>query len=220
MIRGGMLCTNLYQTCEGNVSSIIVLHSSTTYQIMNYQYFVNVQMTQLPMLGQPQPFQDVKSKQFIRVHFNLIKSELCGYPGDNQRRRVTFIFIIANINQFTFSFFAVIIKSMLLIIIIIIIILPVIIINNNKKKKKLFITIEYILYNTQSDNKDVGFYVLVIRVHSFCVTRLQSIKLHQNQKKNIYIYIIFRPKINFQSELIHFVIRNLIPPPSSRHNHA
>ncbi len=157
------------------------------------------------------------------MHFNFIKSELCGYPGDNQQRRVTFIFIIANIYQFTFSFFAVIIKSMLLIIIIII--LPVIIINNNYKKKKLFITIEYILYNTQSDNKDVGFYVLVIRVHSFSVTRLQSIKLHKNQKKNIYIYkyyiyIIFRPKINFQSELIHFVIRNLIPPPSSRHNHA
>ncbi len=107
-------------------------------------------------------------------------------------RRVTFIFIIANIYQFTFSFFAVIIKSMLLIIIIIII-LPVIIINNNYKKKKLFITIEYILYNTQSDNKDVGFYVLVIRVHSFSVTRLQSIKLHKNQKKKkyIYIYIIY-----------------------------
>ncbi len=124
------------------------------------------------------------------MHFNFIKSELCGYPGDNQRRRVTFIFIIANIYQFTFSFFAVIIKSMLLIIIIII--LPVIIINNNYKKKKLFITIEYILYNTQSDNKDVGFYVLVIRVHSFSVTRLQSIKLHKNQKKkNIYINIIY-----------------------------
>ncbi len=115
------------------------------------------------------------------MHFNFIKSELCGYPGDNQRRRVTFIFIIANIYQFTFSLFAVIIKSMLLIIIIII--LPVIIINNTYKKKKLFITTEYILYNTQSDNKDVGFYVLVIRVHSFSVTRLQSIKLHKNQKK-------------------------------------
>ncbi len=60
-------------------------------------------------------------------------------PGDNQRHRVTFIFIIANIYQFTFSFFfAVIIKSMLLIIIlIIIIILPVIIIKNQFLKNKV-----------------------------------------------------------------------------------
>ncbi len=45
---------------------------------------------------------------------------------------------------------------------------------------------------------------------SYIKTKKQQ---QQQQQKKKY-------SINFQSELIHFVIRNLIPPPSSRHNHA
>ncbi len=117
---------------------------------MNYQYFVNVQMTQLPILDSPN-LSKTSSQSSIRVQFNLIKRELCGYPGDNQRHRVTFIFIIANIYQFTFSFFCCDHK---------INVINHYINNNNNitgnnnkkinlKKIKLVIAIENISYNTK-----------------------------------------------------------------------